>query len=172
MFNELDGKFEQAERTTKIQSGTIEEITRIISRLRQEESFWHDRSDIDPKDAFAMYHALRNARLVAQKLKARVELAPQANDNPQVAADGLKIMPTLSIIANKGNEYKTHSISSQARKEIYSIVFRLRNEARKYNLLLSETEEREEMTAEELKKQSRALAKTVESTIGNTTSNS
>lgn len=165
MFNQLGEKFDEAERTTKIQAGTIEEIGRIIKELRQEEKFWHGNNSVDAKDAFALYHAVRNARLVAQKLKIRVEIAPQANDNPAVAADGSKVIPTLNMIVQKGEEYKSKRIDEHSRKEIFGLVFRLRREARKYHLLLTEEEEREEVENEDLARQSEALARTIESTI-------
>ena len=172
MFSQLREKFELAESTTKIQGGTLEEITRIIGRLRQEERYWQEKPNVDPKDAFMLYHALRNARLVAQKLKIRVIAAPQANDNPQVASDGVMVLPTLEVIVKKGEEYKSRKMTAETRKEFYALVSRLRVEARKFHLLPSAAEDREEMTGEDLQEQSKALARTLEPTIGSPSSNS
>ena len=165
MFREVADKFAEAERSGHIPPGTLSEIDKILSILRTQEEYWNQSTNIDQRDAFALYHAFRNARLVAQAIRGGVERAPESHDNPDIAKDGLKLIPTLEAITTLGESLKAGRISEAAKKEIYNLVLRLRRMAKAYNLLPSEREEREGVEKADLKKQSAVLKKTIETTI-------
>ena len=170
MYKALADELYQANRTGKLPDNVALKAEQILQFLKKEEVFWFENKKYDPRDDFAMYHASRNSRLVAQRLMKRLSVAPSTGDNPKVADDALEILPILDSIYNIVSIHSKPTF--EEKRKIHSLVFDLRREAAKHDLKPTEEEELEGISEEDLKRHSVTLAKTIDKSLSLSKSNS
>lgn len=160
-FEILIDKFERMETVGVVDTSAILELQNAIDRCLKNEEFWI-KSENHLSDSFLMYHATRNNRLITEKIKARLSYAIKKDDNPQIALDALKILPSMaeifSLISFLENKKLTQPvvgyISSQSRV--------LREKAEVVSLLPSIEDETASLDKRKVRSRFNRLVKAVE----------
>jgi anaerobic glycerol-3-phosphate dehydrogenase len=109
----------------------IENVQRFTGQKEREAR----KSPTSREESFVRYHAWRNLGIIASSLKTRFENSSKGHDNPQVAIDALSTLPEFQRLAALMLELENKKIDLKTRMLVLDQVSRLRDTARKFNLI-------------------------------------
>ena len=160
-FEILIDKFERMEIDGVIDSSAILELQNAIDNCLKNEEFWI-KSENHISDSFLMYHATRNNRLIAEKIKERLHFAKNKGDNPKIALDALKILPSMAEIFNLISFMENKKLSQSVVDYISSQSRVLREKAEVVSLLPSIKDESASLDKRKVRSRFNRLVKAVE----------
>jgi len=113
----------------KIDKTVITPLSKLLSVAKEREAFWKDCKKISARNAFMMYHAWRNLRLIISKMITRFTEAEQHHENPTTANDSLRLLPSLLHTYTFLLELGERELSVDEHKRLYDQITILRNSA-------------------------------------------
>lgn len=142
----------------KVDPSIIQPLDEIASSFVSLEKAWAEAQGTALKDAFVMYHGVRNGEMVTRKMLRRFREAAELHDNPRIAQESLMILPILENINSIARAYQTKRVGADGRNRLLERVRQLREVAASTSMLPSPQEELQDADLDLLKKQGRALA--------------
>lgn len=122
----------------------ITRLDALISFFGEKEKYWKDNNSVSARSAFALYHAWRNLRLIASKMRSRFQEAEKRHENPKTAVDGLRVLPSLLDVYTHLSEVEGRELSNDENTATYDGITQLRNTAYHSGMLPSMSEELQE----------------------------
>jgi len=98
LFDDVSASLEKMEAEGKVDLGIVDKLDALAEEGRRLENFWGTAKSVGITDAFVLFHASRNSRLVVEKLRSRLIAADGADENPSVLADAAKVIPPLHTL--------------------------------------------------------------------------
>jgi len=89
------------EKEHRVDSSFLKKINLVISEFGKLETYWVIQKDVALRTAFIIYTALRNARLVLERMRKRFEESTGKNENPKIVEDSAMVMPLIFEIYQK-----------------------------------------------------------------------
>lgn len=148
LYHQLDKMNEHQ----KVDVSVVETIDKIIKVCQDTEEFWMTNESIPIENAFLLYHASRNVRLVFEKMKERFIVAEEKHENPGVVTDSLKMFPLLNSLCYAVFSLRTMRINSESMSIISQRLRLLRKMALETSMFPSPEEELKELDKSKLKK--------------------
>ena len=141
IFEEILAKLEIMEEACKVDASIVEDLDGLIKFCEDKEQEWVSNEEIEARDAFQLFHATRNSRLILNKMKKRFITSGEMHDNPKVVSDAIRILPAIrdicEILSSISEKYVTPEILSFLSKKLRN----LRNLALQTSMLPSLEEE-------------------------------
>ena len=160
-FEILIEKFERMEIDGVIDTSAILELQNAIDDCSKNEKFWI-KSENNVSDSFLMYHATRNNRLISEKIKERLCMAKNNSDNPQIALDALKILPSMAEIFDLISSMENKKLSQSVVDYVSNQSRVLREKAEVVSLLPSIEDESASLDKRKVRSRFNRLVKAVE----------
>jgi len=129
----------------KIDPQIITRLDALVSFFGEKEKYWKDNKSVSARSAFALYHAWRNLRLIASKMRTRFLGAERRHENPKTAVDGLRVLPNLLDVYTNLAEVEGRELSKDEDTATYDRITDLRNVAYHSGMLPSMKEELREV---------------------------
>ena len=129
----------------KIDLKIIARLDALISFFEEKEKYWKDNKSVSARSAFALYHAWRNLRLIASKMRIRFQGAEKRHENPKTAVDGLRVLPSLLDVYTHLFEVEGRELSKDEDTATYDGITQLRNVAYHSDMLPSMNDELREV---------------------------
>ena len=129
----------------KIDLKIITHLDALISYFEEKEKYWKDNKSVSARSAFALYHAWRNLRLIASKMRSRFQGAQKRHENPETAVDGLRVLPSLLDVCMHSSEVEGRELSKDEDTATYDGITQLRNIAYHRGMLPSTNDELREV---------------------------
>lgn len=120
----------------------VENLKKLQSISRELESKW---VRTNTENSFYFYNAIKSVELILEKMIDRFLKAKEMHDNPQVAVDTVRLVPSLVDVIEITDDDK---VDQETTDRIIERTYLLRNKAAETNLL-----ESEEMDLEGVNKQ-------------------
>lgn len=154
----LSVEIEEMQVSRKISPAAISTIGAIVEECKDREKFWVSDTEIPPQVAFVLYHASRNARMIAEKMHSKFTQASELHENPKVVDETAVVFPELSEMCNLLDSLKKSAITSEMVGFLRRRVRSLRNTAEKVSMLPTIQEEAEAVSKDELARELEELA--------------
>ncbi|MBA7599257.1 hypothetical protein ES703_06287 [subsurface metagenome] len=161
IFDKIYALLEQMQSTAKVDLSIVDKFDVLIGQSKKFERFWTTNKRASIEDAFILFHASRNSRLVLEKAKARFLSAVKEHSNPSVIHDFVRVMPALCDLHGTLTTLQKKPISPEIRSLVSKRLRVMRGIAIDTSMLPSYKEEVKDLNLEELKKQFIHLAETV-----------
>lgn len=163
-FEMLIDKFEQMEQEKTLDFSVLSDTDSTIKSCLDNEKFWIS-SEMHPSDTFSMFHAIRNNRLIVEKIRERLVASKKTHDNPKIALDALNILPSMSEIFNFTTSMKDKELSKSVIDFISNRSRILRERAEYVALLPSIRDEAAGLDKRKIRSRLNRLAKAVEEEV-------
>lgn len=154
----LSTKLEEMRVSGRLDPSSTEIIQTAIKECRNRENYWLSNKEIMPQNAFVIYHAARNTRIVLEKMHDRFVHAEKLHENPRVVNDALVIFPELFEMCNLLDSLRTKEINLDMIGFLRRRVRALRETAQKVGMLPTIEEEAEAVNRKELAKELEEVA--------------
>lgn len=138
--------------TQKVDVSVVDVINELIQASKSSEEFWIKSEGVSVEDAFLLFHASRNIRLIFEKMEERFSLAEEKHENPQVVTDSLRIFPLLNSLCYTVFSLKKMRINSGTISMVSQKLRLLRKMALETSMFPSPEEELKELDKIELRK--------------------
>ncbi len=96
----LMDSFKEMEKKNEIDKNIIKDINQTIKKLKKVKSNIYKKK-ISLSNRFSIFFGLETQEKILHKLRHRVSLAKEANDNPKVAEDALIILPGMFLLEKR-----------------------------------------------------------------------
>jgi len=106
----LAEQIKKMQETKEVDISVVHIIDELIESCKHYEEFWVKDESVPIENAFLFYHALRNSRLVLEKMNERFKVAVERHENPKIINDSFAVVPVLSELCS--------TVFSLAKKEI------------------------------------------------------
>ena len=92
ILKELKDSLNSMEETGKVDLSILDKLNNLRDLAENIQTKWAENPN---PDGFYFYHAAKNVELVLNGMMDRFKKSHEANDNPQIATDSLKLLPAL-----------------------------------------------------------------------------
>ncbi len=168
-FSEIAGQLEGMKIDGKVDLNVLPKFEYLIDRMKKLEGGWTSTGKMRTADAFVLYHAIRNLRLVLSATEQRLATSKKVKgDNPQVVDDSLEVLPYASGLFATVLFVKDQPIDHGIRTLLMEKVRNLRSVAGKASLLPSIEKESAGVDQKLLDKSLHRLASDVQEIISET----
>ncbi len=168
-FSEIQGYLENMNKVGKVDTSVLPKFEYLIDRMKKLEDSWTGAQKVSTADAFVLYHAVHNLRLVLSTTEERLAASKQTrSDNPKVVDDSLEVLPYASGLFATVLFVKDQPIDHGIRTLLMEKVRNLRSVASKASLLPSPEKESAGIDRKLLDESLRRLASDVREIIGET----
>jgi len=152
----------------KIDLKIITHLDALISYFEEKEKYWREQvrtgenKSVSARSAFALYHAWRNLRLIASKMRSRFQGAQKRHENPETAVDGLRVLPSLLDVCMHSSEVEGRELSKDEDTATYDGITQLRNIAYHSRMLPSTNDELREVDRRSIVEEFEKFATSIE----------
>lgn len=149
-FENLILQFEHMESKGEIDPSIINDLNDAIQNCIELEKYWSSRFD-DIDSSFTVYHAVRNTKIITDKIINRVLISKEKSDNPKVAFDTLQILPIMSDIFNMSVKLKGEMLQNNIINYLYKLTRTLRGKSSELSLLPAFEDEMKDVDVDEIR---------------------
>ncbi len=168
-FSKIAEQLEGMKIDGKVDLNVLPKFEYLIDRMKKLEDGWTSAGKMPTADAFVLYHAVRNLRLVLSATEQRFATSKKVKgDNPQVVDDSLEVLPYASGLFATVLFVKDQPIDHGIRTLLMEKVRNLRSVAGKASLLPTIEKESAGVDQKLLDKSLHRLASDVQEIIGET----
>jgi hypothetical protein len=122
----------------------VNKLDSLLHLLSEKEAYWQSNRNVSSRSAFTVYHGWRNVRLVVNKMRTRFIEAQGRHENPQVAVESLKVLPSLLDVYTCLLELGEKELPRDEMTATFNRITELRNVAYYSGMLPSISEELQE----------------------------
>lgn len=115
-----------------VQTEIVQDLKKLQNISRELESKW---VRADNANSFYFYNAIKSVELILEKMIDRFLKAKEMQDNPQVAVDTVRLVPSLIDVMEITDG---DNVDQETTEKIIERTYQLRNKAAETNLLESE----------------------------------
>jgi len=162
LFQQLD----DMKKAQKVDISIVNTLDKLIENCKGIEQFWIKNEKIPIENSFLLYHALRNSRLVFEKMKTRFIKANKTHENPKIVEDSILVLPMLSELCNVIFALREREITPEICSFISRRLKSLRNIASHVSLLPSPSEEIKSVNRRKLMNRFSQLTDTLQGIFG------
>jgi len=141
ILEEILVKLEEMEEAGKVDVSIVDNLNGLIKFCEDKEEEWVSNEEIETRDAFQLFHAARNSRLILNKMKKRFISAGKMHDNPKVVNDAIRILPAIRDICEILSSINEKYINPEILLFLSKKLRNLRNLASQVSMLPSLEEE-------------------------------
>ncbi len=165
VFTDLFDSLTEMEEEGKLDSTAVDKLDGLIKRCKELEEFWSKSEEKPIEDAFILYHASRNLRLILEKMRSRFTSATENKGNPQVIVDALRVTPALNQLFNTIVFNLRKPVTGEMRSLISQRTKTLRSISAEASMLPSFEDEIRDASPEMLKKEFKRFAGRIRATF-------
>jgi hypothetical protein len=164
-LNELVAHLQKMEESSKVDLAVLKPLDELIGNCRSMEDFWKKDQRVPIQDAFLVYHASRNIRIVLNKMRKRFVEAEEKHENPAVVDESIAVIPPLSELCELIYLMKSKVPTKEMLGLLSAKVEYLRETASFNSLLPTPEEEIQELDKKRLHKCFDEFANTLRATL-------
>lgn len=172
MANDKNNHFELAynkltnmEIERKVDSAILKDFENLQKSFKELEDYWKLSEEIPVKEAFVLFHATRNSRMILERMRSQFLRAKEMHQNPEVVHSALLVLPRINDLYNMIEPLKKRKITSSMIQLIRHRLKLLRDIAENTSMLPTLEEEVKGVMASDIKKKIEIVANDLQATI-------
>lgn len=158
IFESAYNKLLNMEVERKVDLSILDEFNALQKNFMELETYWRKSEKVPIKQAFVLFHSMRNCRIILQKMRLRFEVAKERQQNPQIVYSSQLVLPRINDLYNTIQPLKGREVTKEIVHLVRQRLRSLRDIAANTSMLPTLEEEIRGIPIPELKKKFEIIA--------------